>query len=267
MLKSQETKDQTNKIQLALASVLFFAPFVQSLLKKRHFDLDQEDLNFVHGYSRLGYLIIGVLLLTISSAILMYVIKIGLFLWIYKISAILLVAMIIIGIFAIFANIKILQEGESGLHYQSIKTDKSDIFLSFLPLYNIYLRYKLHSFDHPYRWSKESILWWTLLVFVAIITKNGVATGFILSLIVIRLSSLMAGIDVIDDHIKYKLNKLFYKNPEELWGYVRGSLLFWYQKFTSKQTESLSFVIKTEKETMQKLFRIQNRKLVAQYIL
>lgn len=138
------------------------------------------------------------------------------FLWIYRLSAIMLIVLLVGGTIGAMANIKLLQEDETLLHYNKIQNDKSDIFLSFFPIYNIYQRYKLHNFEHPYRWAKESILWWTLFTIVIVATKSAVGSGFILTMIVIRVASLLSGIDVLDEQVKKKINNFFFKNPEEL---------------------------------------------------
>ncbi len=269
MQKPTEKTNRNNRIQLSLAASMFFAPFVKSLIKKTHFELSSEDEQFVQGYIRLGFLTLLALFVTIASAIALYFFTNVVFLWIYKISVVLLVALLLLGTFGTLANIQILQESGESFHYQKIKNDKSDIFISFLPIYNIYLWYKLHDFDHPYRRAKESILWWTLFVIFALLTKNAIVTGFILTIIIIRVASLMSWIDVFDSSIKKHINKIFYKNPEELWWYVRWIVVFRVQKFTVKNNQKISFKqsIQKEKETMQHLFSIQNKALLAQYII
>jgi hypothetical protein len=44
---TMQSERQTNKKFLALASVMFFAPFVQHFLKIGHVELFEEDKNFI----------------------------------------------------------------------------------------------------------------------------------------------------------------------------------------------------------------------------
>lgn len=269
-IKSTKT-DRNNRIQLSLAASMFFAPFVKSLINKGHFDLSQEDRAFIQWYIRLGFLTIGALLVTIGGAIAMYFFTTVVFVWIYRLSTILLVILLLLGTLGTLANIKILQEDQELFHYQKIKNDKSDIFLSFLPVYNIYLRYKLHDFDHPYWRAKESLLWRTLFILIALWTRSAIWSWFILTIIIIRVASLMSGIDIFDEFIKKKINKLYHKNPEELWWYIRGFILFWIEKLkrTAELDKKLELknIITQEKEKMQHLFTLQNKAVVAQYFI
>lgn len=99
------------------------------------------------------------------------------------------------------------------------------MLLNYVPLYDLYRRYQLHTFDKPNLIIKESLLVWPLF---GIICSRGnmTAFSFALILIVIRVVTLMSQTDIIPPKVSAFVNKLFYKNPEELRGYVTGTLVF-----------------------------------------
>jgi nitrogen fixation-related uncharacterized protein len=194
--------------------------------------------------------------------------------WIYKIDTLILMWLMIVSILWVIVEKNILWWETKFFQYKEITNDKTDILFGFLPIYNIFMRYKIHTFDSPYWRAKESILWRLLFILVSLIIKNVVFSSFILVLIIIRIASLMSGIDIISDEIKKKINNVFYKNPEEIRWYVSGSIIFVIEKFTlhsalDKETKlDLNDSIKQEKKKYQILstFQIDN-KLYIQYWL
>jgi len=46
----EKTNNQSLKIQLSLASLMFFSPFIKYLIKTSNFELDNKDNDFVQSY-------------------------------------------------------------------------------------------------------------------------------------------------------------------------------------------------------------------------
>jgi len=255
----------TNKnlrTQLSLASTMFFAPFIKQLLHKSQIVLTPEDKKFVEGYVRLGFIVIGLLLLTIASALAMYSAPGVMFVRSYKISVGLLITCLVLGTLGPVAGIAILQEDKHVFAYQRITTNKSDILLSFFPIYNTHLRYKLHEFTHPYRRAKESQIRWTVLTAIAMITRSESLTAVILMFIVVRIVALLFGIDFFDTQVKNKLNKLYQQNIEEIRAYPRSLVIFLQKKLRTVHTDDLNHIITTQKATYQKLYPIGSTILI-----
>lgn len=68
----REAQGMSSKIQLGLSAVMFFAPLVQSILKSPSLELTEEDVLFIQGYVRYGYVTIVMLLLSIGATIAYY---------------------------------------------------------------------------------------------------------------------------------------------------------------------------------------------------
>ncbi|MEI6119298.1 MAG: hypothetical protein WCP92_09210 [bacterium] len=84
-----------------------------------------------------------------------------------------------------------------------------------MPLYNIYIWYKIHIFDKPNWRVKESLILWTVFLILSFL-GNVLISSSALLLIIFRISALMSDIDFINIPVKQRLNKLFFKNPEEI---------------------------------------------------
>lgn len=68
----RESQGMSNKIQLGLSAVMFFAPLVQSILKSPTLELSEDDVLFIQGYVRYGYLTIIMLVLSIVGTMAYY---------------------------------------------------------------------------------------------------------------------------------------------------------------------------------------------------
>ena len=76
------------------------------------------------------------------------------------------------------------------LYSEQISTDRKEIVLSYLPIYNVYKRYQEHNFDKPNLLLKESILAWLLFIVLGLITTPWRTSTFLI-LIIVRVASLM----------------------------------------------------------------------------
>gem|GEM_PF-899714 len=116
--------------------------------------------------------------------------------------------------------------------------------------------YKIHNFEHPYWRAKESIILRTLFLIVAIIFQNPILSSFVLVIIIIRVASLMSGIDVLDNTIKEKINKLFQKNPEEIRCYISTTIKYFFNRIFSDY-KSFDEIFENETIKYSNLIQIQ----------
>jgi hypothetical protein len=93
------------------------------------------------------------------------------------------------------------------------------ILKSFLPFYNLKLRYQTANFQTPYWWLKESVLWRTVFSFLTLLLGIQIGTTF-LALIVIRVLLLLINIDMLPNNLKRFLNHGFLMHPEEIIGKI-----------------------------------------------
>ncbi len=82
----------------------------------------------------------------------------------------------------------------------------------------------------------------------------------------------MSDIDFINVPTKQRLNRLFFKNPEEIFGYVTGTFAYlgksFARIFTKKPPYSIEEEIKKEKENYGHILDIQgNTGIILEYIL
>lgn len=221
----EATIKEDNQTMLALAALMFFAPFVGYMLHKQSIPLSQSQSSFVEGYTRLGYLSIVFLVLSIVGGV-------GGYLWalpflnvVYTMSVGILLLILLLGTLCILADIP-LGLGKHGDHpYYAMNAVHKDTLLMYLPGYNIYLRYTAHDFARPNRWLKESLLWWVLIGLMSF-AGNGYLTSVLLLLLIFRVATLMIGVDFLHLQSKEDISNLFSKNPEEIRGYLTGTLLY-----------------------------------------
>lgn len=137
--------------------------------------------------------------------------------------------------------------------------------MTYLPIYNLYLRYQSHSFERPNRRIKESILW-RMLFTILCIFGNSTINSILLIVIILRVASLILDIDIVPLHIKRRLNTLFLKNPEELRGYITGFLVYlgksFVHLFTTMTPYTLDQEIAKEKESYSRIVIIQNNGII-----
>ncbi|MFA5748169.1 MAG: hypothetical protein WC872_03615 [Candidatus Absconditabacterales bacterium] len=249
-----------NKIQLSLAALMFFSPLIKYMLNKGNVEINEEEKKFVNGYIKLGYIGIIFLIITITSGISNYLINSGLLNLIYWISIIILILLMLIGIICILADVKIFQDDGNLFKKYELNINKKNILLFYIPIYNIFLWYKIHNFDKPNRYLKESILFRGFFVLIALI-GNVFLIDVMLILIIIRIGLLMSGMEFLSVDLENKLNKCFKKNPEELRGYITGSLVFGFKylvnKFKKSENLNINYFWDKEKEDFSHLYDVK----------
>ncbi len=263
MDKSNTTNNST-KIKLALAALMFFSPLINLLIQKNNIKLEQEQKSFVKWYIKLWYIWLIIAAITIISYITYMSNTTILMQNIYNICIITLT-------FTLFLwTILILTESDINwfwphliwLNIQKTDLNKKDIILRYLPIYNIYLRYHDHDFENPNNINKESII--IRLVFMILcFTTNTTIVSLYLILIIFRITSLVWWIDILTPSIQSFINKLFKKNPEELRWYVRWSVLYLYKKLNNtNQDIQINNLINQNKEKLWLLYNTQTENYI-----
>lgn len=269
----EETKvlDTNTKTQLSLAAALFFSPLVQNMLNKNTRDITDKDRDFIRGYIKFGYITLLFWIITIVSGVMNYLFALDILSVTYTISISILIFLLVIGIVSILSDISLLKWGDRTLRTYTVEGNKKDIIFKYLPVYDIYLRYTSHSFDKPNWRIKESILLWTAF-FILSMLGNIFISSTMLILIILRIASLMSDIDFLTIPTKQRLNRIFFKNPEEIMGYVTWFIIYLTKSFAhifaKIQPYRLEEEIMKEKTDYARIIDIQgNVSLIIEYIL
>lgn len=223
----EKTNNQSLKIQLSLASLMFFSPFIKHLIKTSNFELDNKDNDFVQSYISLWWINIVLLLLALITGLASYFYFIPIIETIYQIIIGILIIVLTIWCIWAITEIKIINSVYSDKNSieEYNNTDKIHTILWYLPGYSIYLWYDKHDFEKPDFLIKESFVMWVLFGISCFIPIQLISI-IILMIIVIRIVSLLGNINIVSTKISKLISSLFYKNPEEIWGYIRWSIEF-----------------------------------------
>ncbi|MEI7919388.1 MAG: hypothetical protein WCH65_04220 [bacterium] len=153
--------------------------------------------------------------ITIGAGVMNYLFALNILNIVYTVSIFILLILLIISIVSILSDIKLWKSSSAPRAISSVVGSKKDILLKYIPLYNLYLWYTLHTFDKPNWRIKESLLW-RIAVCLICLTGNITITTLLFILMILRIASLMSDIDIFTLGIKQTLTQLFFKNPEEL---------------------------------------------------
>ncbi len=271
MAEETNIRDTNTKIQLSLAAALFFSPLVQHMLKKNNLDLSENDKAFIRDYVKFWYITILFGLITITTGVLHYLFALDILNVVYTTSIFILIFLLTISMISILSDISLIRWGDYATQNYTVKWNKKNIILTYLPLYNIYLRYQLHNFEKPTRWIKESIFRWILFIIFCMF-GNITISSIIILIITLRIASLISDIDVISMSTKHRLNSLFLKNPEELRGYITWFLIYigklFIHLFRPMKAYTLSQEVMYEKEVYSHILNIQNNTpIISEYII
>ena len=271
MMEEMKAVDTNTKTQLSLAAALFFSPLVQNILNKSTWDLTEKDKDFVRGYIKFWYITLLFWIITITTWVLNYLFTLKFLSVTYTVSIFILIFLLVIGIVSILSDISLVKWGDYQIKTYTVEGNKKDIIFKYLPLYNIYLRYKIHGFDKPNRRIKESLLLWTIFFLVSLF-GNIFLSSTILIIIIFRVAALMSDIDFLNMNVKQQLNILFFKNPEEIVWYVTGFFMYLIKSIThtifKMQPYSLGTEIRSEKEAYSHIMIISgNTPIIIEYIL
>lgn len=220
--------------QLALAAVMFFALMVKGLVEKNN-DLTTEEKTFVQSYIQYGYITMISGIITLIMVIVYYFFPSILVYRIHMISIVATISLLVVGSIWVVSWTVIIQ-GENK-QYNKIQHDVAEVILYYIPLYNIYARYKAHTFQEPNMRIKESILRWTARTCITLALQSNILSVCILLCISIRIATIAAGIDIIGKKTKDIINKIFSVNPEEIRWYIMASIDFLQQKAQNKMIQ------------------------------
>ena len=203
----------------AIASVMFFSPFIKNDIKSEEFSEDER--SFIYGYTQIWLINLVFLAITLLAA-LANVFEANLILT--RIINIWSFAIYIISVFSIFACVN-----DLGMWWpnESINQDiqhKWQILKVYTPIMNFIFWFRQENYNMPYRWLKESVLLRTILIFGTLLFWNWFGIG-ILAIIIIRIILLMVNIDIIPLSIKKAINSSFSCNPEEVFAYIFAPLV------------------------------------------
>jgi len=271
MVEELKTVDTNTKTQLSLAAALFFSPLVSGMLKKNTRNITDKDRDFIRGYIKFGYISILFWIITIAAGVMNYLFALKILSVTYTASIFILLFLLVIAIVSILSDISLLKWWDHAIETYTIEWNKKDIIFKYLPIYNIYLRYKAHSFEKPNRRIKESII---LRMLFMLVSMSGSVTASVIVLIVIilRIAALMSDIDFLNTKTKQQLNKLFFKNPEEIRAYITGFIVYAVKSlthiFTKMQPYTLESEIAKRKEDYGHIIEIPgNASIITEYIL
>ena len=269
----EETKvhDTNTKTQLSLAAALFFSPLVQYMLKNNTRDITEKERDFIRWYIKFGYITLIFGIITIAAGVMNYLFALNILNVVYTISIFILIFLLVISVVSILSDISLLKWGDHTLQTYTIEGNKKDIILKYLPIYDIYLRYKAHSFEKPNRRIKESLLLRTMFLLISM-TWNILISSSMLIVIIFRIASLMSDIDILNISVKQRLNALFIKNPEEIRWYITWSIVYLMKSciniLKKLSPYTLSWEIAKEKEVYNHIIDIQgNMNIIMEYIL
>lgn len=254
---NQKQNTYSNKTELALSALMFFSPLIQNLTKKN--DINKSEQNFLKGYIKLGYFNIILLGMTIFFQIIYYTSNNSLFqnLW-FVISIVLWISLTVWSICAILNKEIFWNNNKTNLIHS--KDALLDNILCYIPIYNIYKRYDEHKFENPNILLKESLLLWTIFSILLLIFPWESLIIMIILIVVLRIISVSNGV-YWWEKFENTINKIFKKNPEEIWGYFLGIIktLFNWKKIK----ENISNI----KQTFELIPKIDYKQILWQYLI
>jgi len=266
---ANRVRTNSKKTELSLSAIMFFSPLIQNIVKRNN-KITIEDRIFVRWFIHLWYFNILLLLATITLQILFYMNKIDILQTISLIiMAILAISLIIWSIYIISGksittsdkiqnNINSHNTDNQKINNEDIFEQKLEIFSYYIPIYNIYIRYKKHNFDNPNIFLKESILIWSIYAILFVSVQNQAINRVLISILSIKIIATLNNLH-LPKVIENKIKSLFYKNPEEIRWYIS-----WIIKNIFNKTV-LSENIKIEKEKYSLLLKPQKKEIIIEY--
>lgn len=248
-------KNQNNRIELALASLMFFAPFVKKILKSRN-NIDDADKNFVLWFIKLWYLNIALLVFAIIVEIIAYMTNISL------LNTCGTVIIVILAVFLLIWSILVIM-WKSVIKWTNNELDNSlvsQIISAYIPLYNVYLWYKMHDFDGENTYLKESlILWWFWSILLLMTSNKYILIGYgMIILLAMMLNIFQVKLWQSGEEF---IKNLFTKNPEEIWWSIVGVLIAPFVSQTVKES------IDSQKWKYNLIFKLDHKQIILELIL
>lgn len=194
----------------ALSGLLFFSIFIQYSFKKWKAWYSQDERQFILSRCKVGN---GILLLLWVVLLLMRLgswIRSSVFFLIAEMMWYVLFVLLGIGVSLILSGMSF-----QLAHVQQTSLQKKQMLYSFLPFYTDWLWFSSKQFDKPYWWNKEAQIWWLIIVLILFFSSSVLFVEVFILLLVLRLTLLVCGYDVISQEQKVWLHHLFKVYPEE----------------------------------------------------
>ncbi len=254
---NQERQTYNKKTELSLSAIMFFSPLIQNQINKKT-NIPQTDINFIKWFIKLGYLNIILLLLAIWLQIIYYLKQNILIQKLSLLVTIILAWFLVLGVILVIIDRPITKLETKNTTNK--KNNKLEIILSYIPLYNIYLRYNKHDFENPDIILKESIIRRSIFSMIFLLFQNQNISWIFLTIILIRLITLINDLDRWDN-IKKIINKFFIKNPEEMRWYIVWVIITIFNKKTLQEN------IKTQTQEFWLILKIEYKHILLQYTI
>lgn len=203
----------------AIAGMMFFAPFIKKNLLNPVFSDNEKE--FISWYIKIWYFNLLIFVIVAIATILDFVLSLQIASRIANIWGLIIFVILLVSMFACANDLNMRWSNES------IKQDiqyKDQVAKAFLPIRNFNIRYKQWDYNTPYRWLKESILWWVIFIFWTLFLGNSVGIWIAIT-ILIRVILLLLNIDIIPLSIKKTINWMFACNPWEIMAYITTPII------------------------------------------
>ena len=198
----------------AIASVMFFSPFVRDRIKSEEFSEDEK--NFINGYIKIWFLNLILLAIVLLVTLANFLEINQIFIWIINIWSL---AIYIVSVLSIFACVNELSMRWPDESINQRIQHKWQILKAYAPILNFVFWFRQENYNMPYRWLKESVLLRITFIFGTLLLWN-LFWIWILVIIFIRIILLMLNVDIIPLSIKKAINTLFLCNPWEIFAYI-----------------------------------------------
>lgn len=251
--------NQNNRIELALASLMFFAPLVKKILKTRE-NINDTDKRFVWSFIKLWYINIVLLLLAITAEIISYITNISILDTCGTVIVIVLAASLLIWSFLAITGKSIINWNINNSTNDASGDIISQTILAYVPVYNVYAWYKMHDFDGGNIALKESlILWWIWSILLLITSNKYVLIGYGVIILIVMLMNIFQV--KLGESSEQFIKNLFSKNPEEIWWSIIGVLLAPFLSHTVRET------IDSQKWKYSLIFKLDHKQILLELIL
>ncbi len=205
----------------ALLSVMFFPFLAQYLIKDPSYQLTEEDKYFIKSYILPGYIVIWLIIIFVILKIFAYFIASSF--WSSFFSLLGNTVFFADMFFLLYLIYSILQDKSFALKVDfSSKNSEGTVLkidiIKLIPGFNVFYWYKNNFDPKDAYFIKESLLLLFLIVLTALFSSY--ISLFLFTFYIIRIVTLLFGIDIVPDKFKGYVLKVFIKNPEEIFAII-----------------------------------------------
>lgn len=258
----------TDKHMISLVCVFLFpfAPFIDVAIKKFEMSFTDQEMAFIYWYKKYWVLNLIIWIITTLIWFISYNRWLSFLNYIVLIGVISIVCMMVIWFFMIFLEKQIFSLWKWWLIYKPITTGQVNIIYYYLPIYNFYLRHQNNEDIKSYRWLKESIVFWSISVLTCLLSwSNLIIILLTILLSIIRIVTVLSGMDFIKDEWKERIDKIFDKNPEEIIWYFIWIIRHWFWK--DRTSSTILMKIEQAKIEYAWLHDINSTQIIIEYLI